>query len=512
MAQCPLSFEQRAALSALQDLQDASIEDSADDKEDAVDSAAPQQDSPQNEESNNIPPGMDPQVSRLHISIHERLQRQRATQHSRRTIAGVSVPWPRRWAGSLQWRREQAQRQQLWESSFDGTTGTLTGTGGLTSGITTSITQQLCDDLSATHQLSLTANFAGTTGATVAPPAAASAAAAATAKKNAKRSKLLGDLEGIPARWKWFLNPRETVFEWAKNEAREKKRIERKQAKKAKKLKAKALKALKEQEAQLVQQSQSVDVYGPGVATGEEGSANDGARTVVQRLEEEARTRAAAALVLPTTANTTEVLIESEAFAAAAVAPRLVTQYGHVWVRPQTMYGEGGGSVAATGDGATPNVNDNDNTDDDASSDYENGPGAVASPPPGCTCGVAAPPNSVADSGYGHMDAPVIFEQEDGSSSPVQLFSLPPASQVELASLPPDSGAQVVIAAARVRRRCRIPAADAVGGVDGASDGTNARRRVKTWRESSGDDDARSFVTCFSRPQSVLLVGAFPRN
>lgn len=470
---------------------------------------------------------MDPQISQLHISIHERLQVQRANNRSRRTIAGVSVPWPRRWAGSLQWRREQAQRQQLWESSFDGTTGTLAGTGGLTSGITTSITQQLRDDLSATHQLSLTANFAGTTGATVAPPAAPSAAAAAAAaKKNAKRNKLLGDLGDIPARWKWFLNPRETIFDWAKNEAKNEKRLERKRAKKVKKAKAKALKALKDQEAQVIQQSQSVDVYGPGAATGEEGSAeaNNGARTVVQRLEEEARVRAAAALVVPVVAGannagvSAEVVIESEAFAAAAVAPRLVTQYGRVWVRPQTMYGEGV-PVAATGDGATPNVNDeasDDNDDandhDDASSDYENGPGVVASPPPGCTCGVAAPPNSVADSGHGHMDDPVVFDEEDGSSSPVQLFSLPPVSQTELPSQLSGSGAQVVVAAARVRCQCRIPAAGVVGGVDGASDGPDTRRRVKTWRESSGADDARSFVTCFSRPQSVLLAGAFPRN
>jgi hypothetical protein len=445
---------------------------------------------------------MDQQVSQLHNSIHERLQRQRATQRSRRTIAGVSVPWPKRWAGSLQWRQHQAERQQLWESSFDGTTGTLGATGGLTSGFTTSITRQLGPDLTATNQLSLTANVAGTTGATVAPPGASFTSAAAV-KKNSKKNKLVGDLSDIPQRWKWFLNPRETVFEWAKNEARNKKRLERKQAKIVKAAKRKALKELKEQEAKVVQLSQdqsvSVDVHGPAAATsGEESAANDGARTVLPRLEEEARARAAAALSPPGGTSesnhgaSAEELIEAEVFAAAAVGPRLVTQYGRVWVRPQTMYGEEG-SVAATGDGTTSNMGNP--RDDDASSGYDTGPGVAASPPPCCSCGVAAPPNSVADSGYGHMEAPVIFE-EDGSSSPVQLVSLPFVSQTNSSSRTTALGVQVAVTS--VRCQCRLPDAGTLGGVNGAAEAPATRRRVLT--ESSGADDARSFATCFSRP------------
>lgn len=359
----------------------------------------------------------------------------------------------------------------------------------------------------------MAANFAGTAGTSTAPPTTTTSAAAAAAnnkKKDSKRSKLIGDLTDIPARWKWFINPRETVFDWAKSEAHNEKRLQRKRAKKAKAAKRKALKALKEQEAQVAQQSQdqsaSVDVYGPAATTGEEGStvANDGARTVVQRLEEEARARAAAALGpsgnTNTNANTntnnpgstSEAVFETEAFAEAAVAPRLVTQYGRVWVRPQTMYGEEG-SVAATGDGATSNVDNDD--DDDASSDYDNGPGVVASPPPGCSCGVAAPPNSVADSGYGRMEAPVVFEEADGTSSPVQLVSLSLVSETESPSHPNSQ-----VATVNVRCRCRLPTAGAVGGFDGAVEGPTTRCRVSSRCESSGADDAGSFVTCLSRP------------
>ncbi|KIH93926.1 hypothetical protein SPBR_05939 [Sporothrix brasiliensis 5110] len=447
---------------------------------------------------------MDPQVTQLHIAIHERLQRQRAAQRGRRTIAGVSVPWPKRWAGSLQWRQNQAARQQLWESSFDGTTGTLGATGGLASGLTTSITQQLCPDLSATHQISLTANIGGNVGGTTAPAAVVPAvppAASTAANKNAKANKLLGDATDIPQRWKWFLSPRETILEWAMAKARSEKRMERKRTKKDKAAQRKALKALKEQEAKVAQKSVSVDVYGPGVATGEEVplDGDDAVRTAEQQLEAQARARAAATLGPRPPGTEAELAVEAEAFAAAAVAPRVVTQYGRVWVRPKNMYGEEG-SVAATGDGAASNV-DNDNIDD-ASSYYENGLGVAASPPPCCACGVSAPPNSVVDSGYGHMEAPVIFDEEDEEDWPSSLIQLVSLSLTSGTGLPPhatESGSQAATATVRCSCRSGPPTTGAISEVDGATEVPALYRRRSWARYESSFDDGRSFVTCLSR-------------
>lgn len=269
----------------------------------------------------------DDDVSPLHHATHERLPSQR-----QRPARSAAAPWPRRWLGGRQWRWDE---HRLWVSSFDG------------------------------------AGAGATTTATAASPESGQP----KTKKKPKAAKKKRDgffikIANIPSKWMWFLNPRDTVFEWARGhrsesharhkQTRAERRIKRRIKRKARKSR-KARKAGKELQ---------------GDCTATTGTA----AAVMQRLEEEARVREAAAAAAAATTNTS---------LDAASAPRLITQYGRIWLGPQ----------AAGGDGAISYHNDNNDSRISITVSNSND-GYFIPPSPPYTGGVVAPPNSVADSAY----------------------------------------------------------------------------------------------------------------
>ncbi|CAK7213952.1 hypothetical protein SCUCBS95973_001975 [Sporothrix curviconia] len=382
-----------------------------------------QQPGPALQQSNGPPsPGIPVQVAQLHLRMHEDFHKQKSSRRQNAN-SDATLPWPKRWLGSRQWRQQQGRGAGLWESSFDGPAATA-GTG-LTGAYTTSVVHKVSDKVTCTHQLVLTANTTGAAsvgGGATAPSTSTSAVAASAAnkavgswatKKDGKRAKLVGDMANAPMKLMWLLNPRETLFQWAQARSEDAERLKRKKQKKerrqkkkaaAKKLKAMGLPPAAEEDEELAQQLQDAlvgtsatavpgeataatandkaKVKGKGKGKGKADSAKNGVpagKSLKQDVE--VAVPAASSSSVPTKAL--QSVHEEVVATSSATGHRLVTQYGRIWVPQQTPHGEEE-SMASAGDGAI--VVLGMRVDDNTSKQHS---------------GTVAPPNSVAGSGYG---------------------------------------------------------------------------------------------------------------
>ncbi|CAK7199817.1 hypothetical protein SEUCBS139899_002503 [Sporothrix eucalyptigena] len=374
---------------------------------DSITSQQRQQATPQQVSS-----GIPLQVAQMHIAMHENFHKQKGQRRKHPNTNNTNVPWPKRWLGSQQWRQQQQQGRDigLWENSFDGTSATA-GTS-LTGKYHSKVTHKLSDRVTCEHAFTVTGVSSGTATAGDTSSAATTQAAAATAdqnkavgswasKPNGTRAKIAGNMANAPMKLMWLLNPRETLFQWAqarsddteraKRKALKEQRRQRKKA--AAKRKAEGLPPLTEEDEELSQRLQEALVGSATVPSstiaaplvngeiGGEGLSGSGDISAVAQLPS-GESSVSDAATASTSAMPLETVHKGSVTALSVVGHRLVTQYGRIWMPQQTPHGEEEASIDA-GDGAVSDLGDI---------------GSVLS-----NCGgLVAPPNSVADSVYGH--------------------------------------------------------------------------------------------------------------